>query len=236
MGKAFMAWMLVASAVAAPAAGPREIVQSAVNRVVVAIQSVDSVADPSPAQRLVREQRRLDVRRVAADLFDFDEISRRALSRHWTARSPEEQVEFVLPEGTRLADSSEASAVTVTAGIGPSVSSRTFVVGVQCEGAGENACLPAIDQLSVTLSGPGGTLSGLSAGAMAPRRILLVAFAGSVAGVMAFYLLARALPNTKDDDGAAAAGFAIIGVGCGLVTLLGAAIGWAAVGRRASRA
>jgi len=95
MGKAFMAWMLVASAVAAPAAGPREIVQSAVNRVVVAIQSVDSVADPSPAQRLVREQRRLDVRRVAADLFDFDEISRRALSRHWTARSPEEQVEFV---------------------------------------------------------------------------------------------------------------------------------------------
>jgi phospholipid transport system substrate-binding protein len=56
---------------------------------------VDSVADPSPAQRLVREQRRLDVRRVAADLFDFDEISRRALSRHWTARSPEEQVEFV---------------------------------------------------------------------------------------------------------------------------------------------
>jgi phospholipid transport system substrate-binding protein len=27
--------------------------------------------------------------------FDFDEISRRALSRHWTARSPEEQVEFV---------------------------------------------------------------------------------------------------------------------------------------------
>jgi phospholipid transport system substrate-binding protein len=95
MGKAFMAWMLVASAVAAPAAGPREVVQSAVNRVVVAIQGVDSVADPSPAQRLVREQRRLDVRRVAADLFDFDEISRRALSRHWTARSPEEQVEFV---------------------------------------------------------------------------------------------------------------------------------------------
>ena len=95
MGKAFMAWMLVASAVAAPAAGPREVVQSAVNRVVVAIQSVDSQADPTPAQRLVREQRRLDVRRVAADLFDFDEISRRALSRHWTARSPEEQVEFV---------------------------------------------------------------------------------------------------------------------------------------------
>jgi phospholipid transport system substrate-binding protein len=95
MGKAFMAWMLVASAVAAPAASPRDIVQSAVNRVVVALQKADSEADPTPAQRLAREQRRLDIRRVAADLFDFDEISRRALSRHWTGRSPEEQAEFV---------------------------------------------------------------------------------------------------------------------------------------------
>jgi phospholipid transport system substrate-binding protein len=90
-----MAWMLVASAVAAPAAGPREVVQSAVSRVVVAIQRVDGEIDPSPAQRLAREQRRLDVRRVAADLFDFDEISRRALSRYWTPRSPEEQAQFV---------------------------------------------------------------------------------------------------------------------------------------------
>jgi phospholipid transport system substrate-binding protein len=95
MGKAFMAWMLVASAVAAPAASPRDIVQSAVNRVVVALQKTDGEADPTPAQRLAREQRRLDIRRVAADLFDFDEISRRALSRHWTARSSEEQAEFV---------------------------------------------------------------------------------------------------------------------------------------------
>ncbi len=74
----------------------------------------------------------------------------------------------MLPEGTRLADGTDASAVTVTAGIGPSVSSRTFVVGVQCEGAGVNACLPAIDQLTVTLSGPGGTLSGLAAGDVTP--------------------------------------------------------------------
>ena len=95
MGKAFMAWMLVASAVAAPAASPRDIVQSAVNRVVVALEKTDGEADPTPGQRLAREQRRLDIRRVAADLFDFDEISRRALSRHWTARSSEEQAEFV---------------------------------------------------------------------------------------------------------------------------------------------
>ena len=96
MGKAFMAWLLVASAVAAPTMGPREIVQAAVSRVVVAIQRADlESSDPSHPSRLAMEQRRLEVRRIAADLFDFDEISRRALSRHWTARGPEEQAEFV---------------------------------------------------------------------------------------------------------------------------------------------
>jgi phospholipid transport system substrate-binding protein len=96
MGKAFMAWLLVASAVAAPTAGPREIVQAAVSRVVLAIQRADrESSDPAQPSRLAMEQRRLEVRRVATDLFDFDEISRRALSRHWTARSPEEQAEFV---------------------------------------------------------------------------------------------------------------------------------------------
>jgi phospholipid transport system substrate-binding protein len=94
MGKAFLAWMLVATAVAAPVTTPREVVQSAVSRVVLAIQRADMESDPAPA-RLATQQRRLEVRRIATDLFDFDEISRRALSRHWTARSPEEQAEFV---------------------------------------------------------------------------------------------------------------------------------------------
>lgn len=104
MGKALMAWLLVASAVAAPTTstvaapimGPREIVQAAVSRVVFAIQRADMESSaPSQPSRLAMEQRRLEVRRIAADLFDFDEISRRALSRHWTARGPEEQAEFV---------------------------------------------------------------------------------------------------------------------------------------------
>jgi phospholipid transport system substrate-binding protein len=96
MGKAFMAWLLVASAVAAPITGPREIVQAAVSRVVLAIQRADTEAsDPAQPSRSAMAQRRLEVRRIATDLFDFDEISRRALSRHWTARSPEEQAEFV---------------------------------------------------------------------------------------------------------------------------------------------
>jgi phospholipid transport system substrate-binding protein len=94
MGKAFMAWLLVASAVAAPVAGPREVVQAAVGRVVAAIQRTTVDADSVQAQRQALQQRRLEVRRVAAELFDFDEIARRALSRHWTSRSAEEQAEF----------------------------------------------------------------------------------------------------------------------------------------------
>ena len=97
MGKALAAWFLVASAVAAPLSTPREIVQSAVGRVLVALQRTDNDAMPTSAMRRMdgRDQRRVEIRRVAAELFDFDEISRRVLSRYWTERSPEEQAEFV---------------------------------------------------------------------------------------------------------------------------------------------
>jgi phospholipid transport system substrate-binding protein len=97
MGKALAAWVLVASAVAAPLATPREVVQSAVGRVLVALQRTDNDAMPTSAMRRMdgRDQRRGEIRRVAAELFDFDEISRRVLSRYWTERSSEEQAEFV---------------------------------------------------------------------------------------------------------------------------------------------
>ena len=101
-------------------------------------------------------------------LAGISEVLTQPLSIDGISSNQAFETELVLPEGTRLADGTDASAVTVTAGIGPSVSSRTFVVGVQCEGAGANACLPAIDQLTVTLSGPGGTLSGLAAGDVTP--------------------------------------------------------------------
>ena len=78
-----------------------------------------------------------------------------------------EGVELELPDGVELAAGEEPT-VTVTATIGPSVSSRTFVVGVVCEGAGANACLPRLEQLTLTLSGPGGTLSALDAADLTP--------------------------------------------------------------------
>jgi YbbR domain-containing protein len=77
------------------------------------------------------------------------------------------EAELQLPDGVELADEEEPI-VTVTATIVPSVSSRTFVVGLLCANAGSNACLPAIDRLSITLSGPGGVLSQLGAGDLTP--------------------------------------------------------------------
>jgi len=94
MGKALATWLLVAAAAASPAVGPRDVVQSAVARVIVALQKNDTEGDASPTERLVAERRRLEIRRIASELFDFDEISRRALSRYWASRTPAEQTEF----------------------------------------------------------------------------------------------------------------------------------------------
>ena len=39
--------------------------------------------------------RRADIRKVAEEIFDFDEMSRRALGPHWNGRTPAERREFV---------------------------------------------------------------------------------------------------------------------------------------------
>jgi phospholipid transport system substrate-binding protein len=91
MGKTVAAWIMMAGAVAAPAMGPRETVESAVGRVINLVQDTDAVktelARPS--------DRRAEMRRMARELFDFEEVTRRTLSRHWAARSAEERAEFV---------------------------------------------------------------------------------------------------------------------------------------------
>jgi phospholipid transport system substrate-binding protein len=83
MGKALAAWLMVAGAMAATV-GPMDVVQTAVNRVIVVMQD-----DPG------RQQTRVEIRKAAESLFDFEEMARRTLTRHWAARSPEEQAEFV---------------------------------------------------------------------------------------------------------------------------------------------
>src|SRR6185369_17736268 len=41
------------------------------------------------------KDRRAQVRRIADDFFAFDETAKRALGRHWQARTPAEQKEFI---------------------------------------------------------------------------------------------------------------------------------------------
>ena len=92
MGKALAAWLMVASAMAATTASPRDVVQAAVTRVVAVLQSDFAAAH---LDRPRTEMRRAEIRRIASELFDFDEMARRTLTRHWNTRTPEEQAEFV---------------------------------------------------------------------------------------------------------------------------------------------
>ena len=88
MAKALAAWLLVAAVTAGSAATPSETVQSAVARAVTIVQDAE-LARPANADR-----RRAELRRVAEELFDFNEMARRALARHWADRSTQEREEF----------------------------------------------------------------------------------------------------------------------------------------------
>ena len=65
----------------AAAAEPTEALKARIDRVLVLL---DSPGD-----------QRAEIRKVAEDIFDFQEMSRRALGPHWNARTPQERREFV---------------------------------------------------------------------------------------------------------------------------------------------
>jgi phospholipid transport system substrate-binding protein len=54
-----------------------------------------TVEDPELKTAGKANERREAVRRIAAETFDFTEMSKRALARHWQARTPAEREEFV---------------------------------------------------------------------------------------------------------------------------------------------
>jgi phospholipid transport system substrate-binding protein len=93
MGKTMAAWLLVASAMASTAASPRDVVQAGVTRIMQTLEASGQATASEPARREAVE-RLVEIRRVARGLFDFDGIARRTLSRHWAARTAEEQAEF----------------------------------------------------------------------------------------------------------------------------------------------
>lgn len=91
VGQAVAAWVMVAAA-AAPAATPRETVQAAVALVITALEDTESGTRVGRARTL---EQRPEIQRMARRLFDFEEVARRTLARHWAERSAAEQAEFV---------------------------------------------------------------------------------------------------------------------------------------------
>jgi phospholipid transport system substrate-binding protein len=84
-----VALLLCATATAAPAMTPTETVKA---RVEAALQNLSQTPATNAASI---EQRRVELRRAADSLFDFTEMGRRALGRHWADRTPAEREEFV---------------------------------------------------------------------------------------------------------------------------------------------
>jgi phospholipid transport system substrate-binding protein len=75
------------AAQSAPAVGPRDAVEGAVGRFMTIVQAKGSAS--------VNADRSDQIRQIVREMFDFDEISKRALSRHWQTLQREEQAEFV---------------------------------------------------------------------------------------------------------------------------------------------
>jgi phospholipid transport system substrate-binding protein len=58
-------------------------------------QVLKILEDPAMRGEGKRDERRAAVRKVAIQVFDVEETARRALGRHWQARTPDERREFV---------------------------------------------------------------------------------------------------------------------------------------------
>lgn len=80
--------LLAAAEPGAAAVGPTETVQGAV-------QQVFARQDASMVKKVSTAERRADIRKVAENLFDFQEMSRRSLGPAWDTVSPAEKREFV---------------------------------------------------------------------------------------------------------------------------------------------
>ena len=69
------------------AGAPTEQLRTQIDRVIKVLE------DPELAKEARRGERRTVIRRVANDIFDFSETTRRSLGPHWQARTPQEREE-----------------------------------------------------------------------------------------------------------------------------------------------
>jgi len=89
---------LVALAAAAPAAAgpPTDQLKGAIERV------LSTIENPALKGEGKVMDRRREVRKIANDIFDFGEISRRSLARHWQGLSDRDREEFIVLFGDLL--------------------------------------------------------------------------------------------------------------------------------------
>jgi len=82
-------------------------------------------------------------------------------------------------------------------------------------------------------SAGGAVLGGIAIGASARLRVLGPAFLGGAIGVAGMFMLGLTQKgSTEGHTAEAATGLAILALGGGIATLIGAAIGWSAIGKR----
>jgi YbbR domain-containing protein len=131
-------------------------------------QNIDGTPAPGFALEAVRvEPAYVTIVGLPEVLAEITSVTTEPITIDELAADQAFEVDIELPEDVTLADG-EPTTVTVTVTIGPSVSSRTFVVGILCTGAGDNACLPRFEEVAITLSGAGAALSALSAASLTP--------------------------------------------------------------------
>jgi phospholipid transport system substrate-binding protein len=90
--------LVLSGALALPAAAgaPSDQLKTQIDRVLKTLE------DPELKKEGKSKDRRIAVRRIANDIFDFSETARRSLGRHWQTRTPAERDEFVLLFGDLL--------------------------------------------------------------------------------------------------------------------------------------
>ena len=87
LAAALMTLIILTAPGFALAAGPGEQLNEGIQRVFANLQD--------PDLKTKETERRLAVRRIANEVFDFEETAKRSLGRHWQDRSAEERQEFV---------------------------------------------------------------------------------------------------------------------------------------------
>jgi hypothetical protein len=107
----------------------------------------------------------------------------------------------------------------------------TIIAGIFAA-QGEGHALEALAKMLFAGMGIGCVLSGIAAGASARTRPLGASFLGGAIGMAGYLTLISRLSPSESKSSDVAAGIAVFAAGGAILTLIGAVIGWFAVGKK----